>query len=687
MATSSKPAKRISLAGLVLSLIFFVITWLLGQWSGFFAIFAVSWFIFTAGLIWFVLTVQFYQRSLAEQEKLDMSLLATSGDESTIFQTEGERDRLFAVSAKRLVVFEKWFMPIFSVVIAVCQMGLGVYLFRFLRGVDFSATKQPLICAVCLAAVAFISFLTSRYATGMSAASTNRWKELRAGGSSFLAVAVLCFALATGLALVNFKSYVVLSVINYLIPVLLIVLGVETSLNVILDIYRPRIKGQYSRSAFDSRLLGIINEPGSIFRTVASAIDYQFGFKVSQTWFYRMFEKAVVPLILFTVLVLYLFSGILIIAPNEQAIIERFGNPIEMSGQVRIAEPGLTFKWPWPIDISYKYPVKKIMELYIGFVPEIDEETGQIVRHPLLWGKEHYLEEYSVVVASSYGADSTDGIVPVSLVKANIPVQYRVKDIYSYLYNHKEPDKLLESICYRELAKFAASSTIEVDEGALEDSLLGAGRAKAKNILTERIQSAADKAELGVEIVFLGLQGIHPPPEVAADYQKVIGAVQEKQAIILNSQAYRNRVLSNLTGSVRQADALYSLAGQYQQMKKQDRSEALEQIKTRLDTAFTSAGGDIFKTLRIAQSYAFEKIEISRATGERFAGQLEAYNAAPEIYKQYQRLTVFEQALEYARKFVIAADPNDNQVFIIDVEEKLTPSLYELTGFEEPVEK
>ena len=85
--------------------------------------------------------------------------------------------------------------------------------------------------------------------------------------------------------------------IDYLIPILLIVLGIENLLNVVFDIYRPRLAGQYNRAGFDSRLLGLINEPGEILHTATGAIDYQFGFKVSQTWFFKLLEKAVVPLI------------------------------------------------------------------------------------------------------------------------------------------------------------------------------------------------------------------------------------------------------------------------------------------------------------------------------------------------------------------------------------------------------
>jgi len=35
------------------------------------------------------------------------------------------------------------------------------------------------------------------------------------------------------------------------------------------------------------------------------------------------------------------------------------------------------------------------------------------------------------------------------------------------------------------------------------------------------------------------------------------------------------------------------------------------------------------------------------------------------------------------RKFVVIADKNDTEVFTVDVQEKLAPSLYELSGLEE----
>jgi regulator of protease activity HflC (stomatin/prohibitin superfamily) len=291
-----------------------------------------------------------------------------------------------------------------------------------------------------------------------------------------------------------------------------------------------------------------------------------------------------------------------------------------------------------------------------------------------------------MVASEQIGTESMTGTVPVSLVIAAVPVQYRIKDLYSFIYTHNEPETLLESICYRELTRFAASAKIETDEQkGIEDSLLGAGRAAAAKTLTERIQKAVDEQDLGVEIVFVGLQGIHPPPEVAADYQKVIAAVQKKQALILNAQAERNKTLGPVVGSVEKTEKLYELWLKYQQAEDANSPAEIEKIARELDFTFEGAKGSIFKKLREAQSYAFQKEVLARATGDRFADQLKAYEAAPEIYLQEQRLSMLEETLDDIRKYVVVADQNDTQITIIDLQEKLAPSIYDSGVIEENI--
>ncbi|MHC4532120.1 MAG: hypothetical protein ACYSXD_11260 [Planctomycetota bacterium] len=161
---------------------------LVSKWSGFFAIYATSWLILSAALVWVVLVIQFHQRALAEQEKLDISQLTDAKQGSTIFQDRDKESSAFAVAEKRLRILEKWFVPIFSALIALYQIALGLYLLNVLHSGFGDQTQKPLICAVCMVAVAFVCFIISRYATGMSAqpASTGRWQHTARGGGAVL---------------------------------------------------------------------------------------------------------------------------------------------------------------------------------------------------------------------------------------------------------------------------------------------------------------------------------------------------------------------------------------------------------------------------------------------------------------------------------------------------------------------
>ncbi|MBN1127082.1 MAG: hypothetical protein JXA82_18920 [Sedimentisphaerales bacterium] len=686
MELSSKRARQISVIALILSVVCFIAIWVIGAMSGAFAVTALSWQILATVLIWFVLVIQFHQRHLAEQEKLDMAQLARARESGTIFQQEQDPTAVLAVAARRLETIEKWFVPISAIVIAAYQAGMGIFLLtQTSQTLADQELSRPQLAAVFVVMVAFLSFLISRYAIGMS--QQTRWKPLRAGGSSLFGVALVAFLMAIALALGHFKIYVGLTILGWAIPILLIVLGAETFLNEVLDFYRPRVPGQYSRSAFDSRLLGMFGEPGGILHTVSSTIDYQFGFKVSQTWFYQLLERAVLPLLIFASAVLYLLSCFVMIGPGEGAIVECFGKPKQKADGTYTLGSGLYVKWPWPIEKAYKYPTDRIQQVNIGFV----ESADKINTEPLLWGTSHYEEEYDILVASQQeGVIQEEDTAPVSILRAAIPVHYKVKDLYAFLYNFSDrkssnrddsrtdAEKMVEAICYREFVRFVASAKVETDEDERDPSrhksLLGAGREQAAQELTKRIQDEADFVGLGIEVVLVNLQGVHPPPDVTKEYQEVIGAVQEKQAAILQAQADRNKVLTQLAGSIPQTDELLRLGTEEESLSSPligTEIRISEEASRPFRTALDAAGGEVYNILREAQAYQFRRIKLSEATGNRFLNQVVAYRASESIYKHLQRLLVLEDALAETRKYIIVANPQDQQVYILDLEESI----------------
>ncbi len=678
MKLSSKRAEYTAIMGFVLSLFFFGGTFVLSGYSKSLAVSALGFQVLGAALVWLVLVIVYHQRSLAEQEQLEMSLLSQSDTADTIFQGSADRKAMFTVAGKRLALLEKWFVPIGSVVVGVYQAGVGLFLMRSI-GNPLQEYKYMQITAVLLVVMAFISFLISRYATGMSA--EEKWRDLRAGGSMLLASSILAFLLGISFAFGIWKITAAIVAFRYIIPILMIVLGIETILNAVFDIYRPRVSGAYSRAAFDSRLLGVINEPGGLVHTFANMIDYQFGFQVSQTWFYKLLAKAIVPLALFLILCLYSLSCILIVPPAQAAVIEHFGS-FDNGG--RIALPGINFKLPWPFEKAYIYEPGRIHQVNIGFVDDgdgHDDNAKGVIKpsEPLLWGKKHYEEEHNILVATTEDVQEvSQSAVPVSIIRAAVPVQYRIKDLKDFVYNHIEPEEVLKAISYREVSLLAAGSTIETEGDQAASSLLGAGRAGAAKELIRRIQDSADKQKLGVEIVFVGLQGVHPPEDVAEDYQAVIGAAQTQRKLILTAMAERNEILSSLGGSVEKANELYDITIEYNKAKESGDKAATERIAKELETKFSEANGEIFKSLRQSQSYAFDKRVIAEATGKRFASQVKANEAAPNIYKRLLRLEMLEDALKDTRKYIIILDEKDDEVIILDLQKKLTPDLLEM---------
>jgi len=131
--------------------------------------------------------------------------------------------------------------------------------------------------------------------------------------------------------------------------------------------------------------------------------------------------------------------------------------------------------------------------------------------------------------------------------------------------------------------------------------------------------------------------------------------------------------------TVEKANELYDITIEYRNAKDSGDKAAAKRLAKELETKFTEANGEIFKSLRQSQSYAFNRAVIAEATGKRFASQVKANEAAPEgIYKRLLRLNMLEEALKETRKYVIVADKDDEEVIILDLQEKLTPDLYDL---------
>jgi len=294
----------------------------------------------------------------------------------------------------------------------------------------------------------------------------------------------------------------------------------------VFEVFRPRVKGREVRLVYESRLIGLLGSPGGLFSTAAQALDYQFGFKVSETWFFQFLNERLGRLALFWAGLFWVSTSMVFLEPSEQGLLERFGKPVASSG---ILEPGWHLKFPWPIDNIQRFSVRSLQSINIGFEPDPAKERERT----LLWTVPHYKTEVHMLVASreQSAAEVSEGqTVPVNFLSVSIPVQYSIKNVQDWAYNHTDPAQLLERVANREVVLYLVSVDMM--------KIMGEGRLNAADELLKRIQRVADEYKLGVSIAFVGLQDIHPPQgdkdrPVAAAFEREVGALAQKEALIL----------------------------------------------------------------------------------------------------------------------------------------------------------
>ena len=554
---------------------------------------------------------------LAEEEIRDESAARKRDTSSSLFdRSEEEEDPISFVHARRQ--YERWFVPSFAPLF-VLLFGYWGWRLYAAAGQPMDEPTQRLFAASFLIGQSFALFLFGRYLLGLSRIPDNR---LLRGAGVLILLAALGSVFSGIAAIIAEVAWPPADLIaRQILSIYLLVLAAEYLINTIGWLYRPK-RVDRSVTTYESRLSGLLTDPVTWTSGIAQTIDYQFGFQVSETGAYRFIRRALLPLVLVQVLLLYALSCVVVLGPEEEAILERFGQPAMEDGEPVILTGGLHLKRPWPFDTVRRHPARRIQVAHIGYIKDPDEPRPPL----MLWTRPHYLHEEPFVVASRdlmARPDTDDAAVPVNFITVNVPIEYRITNLYHYVYNHADPDAVLRMLAYRGLTReLAGRDLIE---------LLGEERREAGAALHAYLQQAVDEQAVGIQIVFAGLHGAHPPIPVAPAFESVIGSLEERETSVLEARAYENRILPLAHA---EADELGWLA-------RADRAR-------RVDTA--QADADLFMT------------------------RLAIHEELPRVYTSRLYLDSLRRALMPVRKYVVAVSP-DLEVIILNAEERLRPDL------------
>lgn len=204
-------------------------------------------------------------------------------------------------------------------------------------------------------------------------------------------------------------------------------------------------------------------------------------------------------------------------------------------------------------------------------------------------------------------------------------MQFQIKDVRAYAYNHVDSGSLLEKLATREVVRYLVG--VDLFE------IMSSGKAKASNDLKQMIQRQADQMTLGVEILLVGLEDIHPPQKVAAAFENVNGARQESEAKIRQAEGYAARTRS-------------------------------------------LAQGEAVRQLREAEGYSKERVLTEAARADRFKSQMLAFNAAPQVFHERAYLQNWMN-LTNARLYVVTST-NSTEVYELNLEQKVLPDMTDI---------
>jgi membrane protease subunit HflK len=270
-------------------------------------------------------------------------------------------------------------------------------------------------------------------------------------------------------------------------------------------------------------------------------------------------------------LILYSATGIYSVKWNENGVVKQFGRETVIVG------PGLHYHLPWPIEMVEKVRMEEVREL----------ETEPIL---LVAGDEN-------------------------LVKIKIGVHFNVKDPTDYIFNTKDPQKLVLYNAETAIRDVIGRMKIigEVDDLSY---LLTTGKYEVEMVATNSLQELLDRDKAGTNILSVQILTLDPPDEVTDSFRDIASAMEEKQTYILEAEEYKNQIV-------------------------------------------TESRGKAAAMVNLAEGYRISKINTARGEAEAYLKKLSEYQKAREITDVRLYLETMEEILPGIKKVFV--DENINK--------------------------
>lgn len=319
-----------------------------------------------------------------------------------------------------------------------------------------------------------------------------------------------------------------------------------------------------------------------------SYLEESTGITMRSLWSIKLIRHILPYTVIAVVMVFWLSTGLVKVESYQQGAVYRFGKL-----QDTTLSPGLHFVLPAPFDKVELYDTEVVNKVTIGYR---SEEVGDNT-----WTAAHGDEEYKLLLGSG------DEVVSI-----NLRLEFKISDLHEYIRNSACAECVLEALAY----ELVTDRTISTDL----DTLLSVDRAAFSETFREELTEKLNHYHVGVEVVSVVLESIHPPVEIAETYQKLISAEIDAERYRLNAIGECATVIAN--------------------------------------AEITRA-----RTIGAAQAAYYSKVAAAQSSVAEFMAAVAADNAYSDAYRYYKYLEAVSKAYNQARIVIVGEDVNMKNLY------------------------
>ncbi len=245
----------------------------------------------------------------------------------------------------------------------------------------------------------------------------------------------------------------------------------------------------------------------------------------------------------------------------------------------------------------------------------------------------------------------------------------------------------------RETAILAVSQNVitEMFQHLQLDSILGKERANLSTFARHQVQKALDTLNSGIEVVAVDIPLISPAGDSAGSFEELSVSMQGEARLTSAALGQAQSLLTRTVGDPELVDSVVQMVARYNDSREvweeategKDKRDSYYQMLDSEDVALSlieKGNGQAAARIRSARVVRWTTLMDTWSRASRVSGQNQAYEAAPNLYRQRMYMSVLARKLPFIKKYVIGINPEQ-----LDVEVTLQ-DINPLLNFEDTLE-